>query len=262
MTDTVLFRKEEGFAVVTLNRPDKLNSFTGEMHARLAAVLDGVKRDKSVRALLLAGAGRAFSTGQDLADPATAPADPMPDLRHVLQRYYNPLIKTLHTLPIPVVCAVHGAAAGAGANIALACDIVLAAKSAKFIQPFCNLGLVPDSGGTWVLPRLVGHARAMGLALLGETLSGEQAASWGLVWKAVDDAALMDEALKLTRHLATRPTRGLALVKRALLASQGNSLDAQLALECELQSEAGFSHDYKEGVRAFMEKRTPSFKGE
>ena len=262
MTETVLFRKEESFAVITLNRPDKLNSFTGTMHERLAEILSEVKRDKTIRALLLTGTGRAFSTGQDLADPATAPAEPMPDLRRVLERHYSPLIKTLRTLPIPIVCAVNGAAAGAGANIALACDIVLAAKSAKFIQPFCNLGLVPDSGGTWILPRLVGHARAMGLALLGDTLTGEQAALWGLIWKAVDDAQLMDEALKLTRHLSTRPTKGLALIKRALLESQGNSLDAQLTLECELQSQAGFSHDYKEGVRAFMEKRIPNFKGE
>ncbi|MCG8595449.1 MAG: 2-(1,2-epoxy-1,2-dihydrophenyl)acetyl-CoA isomerase PaaG [Kiloniellales bacterium] len=247
-----------GVAVVTLNRPDKLNAFNEEMHLALRAVLERAEADSSVRALLLTGAGRGFCAGQDLGDRNVS-GDV--DLGHTLENFYNPLIRKLRALPLPVVCAVNGVAAGAGANIALACDIVLAARSAKFVQAFCRLGLVPDSGGTYSLPRLVGEARAKGLALLGEPLTAERAEAWGLIWRAVDDEALMEEARKLATHLATQPTAGLAKSKQAIQASLDNDLDAQLDLERDLQREAGRSADYREGVAAFMEKRAAVFQG-
>lgn len=247
-----------GVAVVTLNRPDKLNAFNEEMHLALRAALERAEADSSVRALLLTGAGRGFCAGQDLGDRNVS-GDV--DLGHTLENFYNPLIRKLRALPLPVVCAVNGVAAGAGANIALACDIVLAARSAKFVQAFCRLGLVPDSGGTYSLPRLVGEARAKGLALLGEPLTAERAEAWGLIWRAVDDEALMEEARKLATHLATQPTAGLAKSKQAIQASLDNDLDAQLDLERDLQREAGRSADYREGVAAFMEKRAAVFQG-
>ena len=247
-----------GVAVVTLNRPDKLNAFNEEMHLALRAVLERAEADSSVRALLLTGAGRGFCAGQDLGDRNVS-GDV--DLGHTLENFYNPLIRKLRALPLPVVCAVNGVAAGAGANIALACDIVLAARSAKFVQAFCRLGLVPDSGGTYSLPRLVGEARAKGLALLGEPLTAERAEAWGLIWRAVDDEALMEEARKLATHLVTQPTAGLAKSKQAIQASLDNDLDAQLDLERDLQREAGRSADYREGVAAFMEKRAAVFQG-
>jgi 2-(1,2-epoxy-1,2-dihydrophenyl)acetyl-CoA isomerase len=258
---SVLFAVQDGYAVVTLNRPDRLNSFNAEMHERLRAVLGEAKRSDDVRALLLTGAGRGFCAGQDLSDRVVA-ADAAPvDLGTTISTYYNPLIRTLHELPKPVVCAVNGVAAGAGANIALACDVVLAARSASFVQAFCRIGLVPDSGGTYFLPRLVGTARAMGLALLGDKLGAEDAERWGLVWKCVDDARLMDEARGLAAQLAAGPTKGLGEIKRALYASPGNSLDAQLDFERDLQRELGRSADYREGVAAFMQKRPPRFTG-
>lgn len=259
--DTILFKVTDGYATITLNRPDKLNAFSTEMHGALREALAKVAEDAEIRAALLTGAGRAFCSGQDLSDRAFKPGDGPLDLGQSLDRFYNPLIRTLRGLPKPVVCAVNGVAAGAGANIALACDIVLAARSANFIQAFCRLGLVPDSGGSYVLPRLIGTARAMGLTLLGEPLSAERAAEIGLIWKCVEDDKLMDEARGLARHLATRPTKGLALIKQAINASLSNDLDRQLDLERDLQRIAGRTEDYQEGVSAFLAKRKPSFKG-
>ncbi len=257
----VLFERDAGVAEITLNRPDKLNAFNEEMHRALARCLDTVAADPGLRAVLLTGAGRGFCAGQDLGDRAAGEDGEPPDLGRTLETFYNPLVRRLRRLDRPVVCAVNGVAAGAGANLALACDIVLAARSASFIQAFCRIGLVPDSGGTWFLPRLVGDARARGLALLGDKLPAEQAAAWGLVWRVVEDGELMSEARALARRLADAPTRGLALIKRALDASWGHDLDAQLDLERDLQREAGRTEDYREGVRAFLEKRPPRFRG-
>ncbi|WP_349360921.1 2-(1,2-epoxy-1,2-dihydrophenyl)acetyl-CoA isomerase PaaG [Stappia sp.] len=253
--------REGGVLIVTLNRPDKLNSFNEAMHAELRAALDIAENDPDVRALLLTGAGRGFCAGQDLGDRVFSDDAGPPDLTRTIEANYNPLIRRMKALPKPIVCAVNGVAAGAGANIALACDIVLAAKSAKFIQAFAKIGLVPDSGGTWTLPQLVGLARAKALALLATPVPAEQAESWGMIWKAVDDAALMDEALKLTRELAEAPTFGLGLIKQAMEAATDNTLDAQLDLERDLQGRAGRSPDYREGVSAFLAKRAPVFTG-
>lgn len=262
MTDTILVEKRQGYYTLTLNRPDRLNSFTEAMHGELKSALDIAEADGQCRALLLTGAGRGFCAGQDLSDRVRSDEDaPPPDLGDTLERLYNPLIRRLRAMPIPIVCAVNGVAAGAGANIALACDIVLAAKSAKFIQAFAKLGLVPDAGGTYTLPRLVGPARARGLALLAEPLAAEKAEEWGLIWKCHDDADLMEEAHKLAAHLATQPTFGLAQIKQALDGSQSNTLDQQLDLERDLQRRAGTSDDYSEGVAAFMNKRAPNFSG-
>ncbi len=260
--DTILFQVQDGVATLTLNRPESLNSFNTAMHGEIREVLKQVKQDRTIRCLLLTGAGRGFCAGQDLNDRAVAPGEAMPDLSLSIKQNYNPLVRSLMTLDKPVVCAVNGVAAGAGANIALACDIVLAARSANFIQGFSKIGLIPDSGGTWTLPRLVGRARAMGMAMLSGKLSAEQAAQWGLIWQVVDDEQLMDEAHSLAAHLASQPTKGLALTKRAINAAGGNSLEQQLELECDLQQIAGCSHDYREGVAAFVGKRKPQFKGE
>lgn len=257
----ILFTIEQGVATLTLNRPEQLNSFNAAMHKEVREALKQVRQHAKVRCLLITGAGRGFCAGQDLGDRNVAPGTAAPDLGESIEKNYNPLIRALRDLPMPVICAVNGVAAGAGANIALACDITLAAKSASFIQAFCKIGLVPDSGGTWTLPRAVGMARAKALALLGDRLSAEQAEQWGMIWRCVDDAALQDEALKLARQLATQPTYGLALIKRALNASASNSFDEQLDLERDLQRLAGRSEDYREGVSAFMAKRTPEFKG-
>ena len=246
---------------ITLNRPDKLNAFDPEMHKQLRLALEQARDDAAVRALLLTGAGRGFCAGQDLSERNVSGEAAPIDLSVSLGSNYNPLVRRMRELPKPIVCAVNGVAAGAGANIALACDLVIAARSASFVQSFSKLGLVPDSGGTWFLPRLAGSARAMGLALLGEKLSAEDAERWGLIWKAVDDGKLLSEAGAIARALANGPTKGYGLVKRALYASWGNSLDAQLDLERDLQREAGFSEDYREGVAAFMQKRTPNYKG-
>jgi 2-(1,2-epoxy-1,2-dihydrophenyl)acetyl-CoA isomerase len=258
---TILLRIAEGTATITLNRPDKLNAFNETMHRELAQALDRVEADATIRAVLLTGAGRGFCAGQDLGDRMVGEGEAPPDLGDTLQRTYNPLIRRICRLERPVVCAVNGVAAGAGANLAFNSDIVLAARSAQFLEPFCKLGLVPDAGGTYILPRLVGSARARGLALLGEPLSAEQAEAWGLIWRVVDDERLMDEATALARRLATQATGGLGLIKRALLASATNSLDAQLDLERDLQREAGRTEDYREGVAAFMAKRPPTFRG-
>jgi 2-(1,2-epoxy-1,2-dihydrophenyl)acetyl-CoA isomerase len=258
--DPVLVERHEGWRVLTLNRPDRLNSFNEVMHERLMAALLEAEADESCRALLLTGAGRGFCAGQDLTNRVFEPGV-TPDLTKTIERWYNPLVRKLRSFRMPIVCAVNGVAAGAGANIALACDVVLAARSAKYIQAFAKIGLLPDSGGTWFLPRLVGSARARGLALLAEPLPAEKAEAWGLIWKAVDDESLMVEAEKLAAHLATQPTIGLGLTKRALEASWGNTLDRQLDLERDLQGEAGRTPDYAEGVSAFFAKRAPSFTG-
>lgn len=257
---TILFKIIDKVAILTLNRPDRLNSFNALMHKEVRDALKRVQIDDRIRVLLLTGAGRGFCTGQDLSSNiAIKTATPDPGV--VIEKGYNPLIRTLRGLEIPVICAVNGVAAGAGANLALACDIVLAARSATFSQSFCKIGLVPDAGGTWLLPRLVGSARAMALAMLGDEISAEQAAQWGMIWKCVDDAVLLDEADRLVRHLATQPAKGLALTKRALHAAAANSLDEQLDLERDYQRLAGRTEDFREGVAAFLEKREPVFKG-
>ena len=259
---TVLASLEAGVLSLTLNRPEKLNAFNPDMHQALRQGLERAAAESEVRAVLLTGAGRGFCAGQDLAErDVSAGAAPI-DLSVSLGSNYNPLVRRLRELPKPVICAVNGVAAGAGANIALACDLVLAARSARFVQAFSRIGLVPDSGGTYFLPRLVGTARAMGLALLAESIGAEQAEQWGLIWKAVEDDRLGNEALALARRLASGPTKGYGLLKKALNASSGNSLDAQLDLERDLQREAGFTEDYREGVSAFKEKREPRFKGQ
>jgi len=254
----VLVDRRDGYRVVTLNRPARLNAFNEALHQALAAALTEAEADQACRALLLTGAGRGFCAGQDLGD--RKPGEVL-DTGAALDKYYNPLVRRLRAMPFPVVAAVNGVAAGAGANLALACDIVLAARSASFVQAFARIGLVPDAGGTWFLPRLVGAARARGLALLAEPLPAEKAEAWGLIWKAVDDAALMADAEKMCAHFAQAPTVGLALTKRALDAAETNDLSTQLDLERDLQREAGATPDFAEGVRAFLEKRSPAFTG-
>ena len=248
-------------ATLTLSRPSVYNSFNRDMALALQNALDQCKDDPEVRAIYLTGAGKAFCAGQDLGDRSVSADGQMPDLGDSVEKNYNPLIRSIHNLEMPVVCAVNGVAAGAGASIALACDIVLAAKSASFIQAFCKIGLIPDSGGTWALPRLVGLARAKGLALLGDKLSAEQAEKWGLIWECVEDEELMEKATALATHFASQPTKGLAMTKRALRESTSNSLHEQLELEKEYMRIGGRTEDYKEGVAAFKEKRKPEFKG-
>jgi len=259
--ESILHQSAGGIARVTLNRPDRLNSFTATMHEELRDALAKVRADPSARVLLLTGAGRGFCAGQDLTDRAVAPGDAPVDLGASIEANYRPLVLALRSFPMPVVCAVNGVAAGAGANIALACDLVVAAKSANFIQAFCKIGLIPDSGGTFFLPRLVGTARAMGLALLGDKLSAQQAADWGLIWKCVDDAELVPTVDALLGQIALAPTRGLVATRRALHASSHATLETQLDLERDLQRELGNSADYREGVAAFLAKRAPQFTG-
>jgi 2-(1,2-epoxy-1,2-dihydrophenyl)acetyl-CoA isomerase len=259
--EQIAFTRDAGVARITLNRPDRLNSFTSRMHEEVRSALQEVRGDASLRVLLLTGAGRGFCAGQDLSDRAVAPGAEPVDLGASIEQNYKPLVLGLRALPLPVVCAVNGVAAGAGANLALACDIVIAARSAAFIQAFTKIGLIPDSGGTFFLPRLVGTARAMGLAMLGDRVTAEQAVSWGLIWQCVDDAELGPTVERLLAQLAQAPTKGLASIKRALYASAGNTLDAQLSLERDLQRELGYSDDYREGVAAFLAKRPPNFSG-
>jgi 2-(1,2-epoxy-1,2-dihydrophenyl)acetyl-CoA isomerase len=258
-SNTVLQGFEAGVLTLTLNRPEKLNSLNEEMHFALRAGFQRAADDAGVRAVLLTGAGRGFCAGADLGD--RDPRKERPDLAAIIERLYNPTLRLIRSLDKPVVCAVNGVAAGAGANIALACDIVLAARSARFIQAFAKIGLIPDAGGSWSLARILGEPRAKALALLAEPLDAETAAAWGMIWRAVDDAALMDEARAVAARLAAGPTRGFGLTKRAIQAAAGNSLDAQLDLERDLQGEAGRSDDYAEGVVAFLEKRKPEFAG-
>lgn len=263
MTDgrTVLVDHADGVCRITLNRPDKLNAFNTEMHVALFAALSEAATDEDVRAILVTGAGRAFCAGQDLGDRDPSISGETRDLGATLERTYNPLIRRIRSLDKPVVCAVNGVAAGAGASLALACDIVLAARTAKFIQAFSKIGLVPDSGATWSLPHLVGEARAKGLALTGMPLPAETAAEWGMIWGVVADGMLMGEAEALAADLATGPTVGLGLTKRAIQAAGANTMDAQLDLERDLQREAGRTPDYGEGVSAFLDKRKPVFTG-
>jgi len=261
MTDTVQIALADGVLTLTLNRPEKLNSFNEDMHLTLRAGFERAEADSAVRAVLLTGSGRGFSAGQDLGDRDPRKGGPAPDLGHTLETFYNPTLRLIRNLPKPVVCAVNGVAAGAGANIALACDIVLAARSAKFIQAFAKIGLIPDAGGSWSLARILGEPRAKALALTAEPLSAEKAAEWGLIWKAVDDAALMEEARALAASLAAGPTLGLGLTKKLIQSAATNSLDEQLDLERDCQRQAGRSADYAEGVTAFLDKRKPEFTG-
>ncbi|HXS26328.1 MAG TPA: 2-(1,2-epoxy-1,2-dihydrophenyl)acetyl-CoA isomerase PaaG [Steroidobacteraceae bacterium] len=256
--ETILFSLEEGIARVTLNRPEKLNAFNTAMHTELRGALTEARRG-GARVLILSGAGRAFSAGQDLADRAAGGA-PL-DLGATIDATYNPLVRSLRELPCPVIAAVHGVAAGAGASVALACDLVIAGKSASFIQAFGRIGLLPDSGGTWNLPRLVGTARALGLALTGERLGAEQAAAWGMIWRCVEDAELGPTVEELARQLATAPTRALASTKEAIYGSWQRTLSEQLDVERDMQRELGMSEDFREGVAAFLEKRAARFKG-
>lgn len=258
--DPILIDNRGAWRIITLSRPDRLNSFNEAMHRALAKALDDAAADADCRAVLLTGAGRGFCAGQDLSDVAASGNGP-PDLGATIETFYNPLVRRIRALNKPVICAVNGTAAGAGANIAFACDIVLAARSAKFIQSFAKIGLVPDSGGTWLLPRLAGEARAKGMALLGEPVTAETAQTWGLIWRAIDDDKLRTEAEALTAHLANQPTQGLAMIKQAFNMSATNTLDAQLDLERDLQREAGRTPDYAEGVDAFIAKRPPNFTG-
>lgn len=255
--ETIIFSLADGIARLTLNRPDRLNSFTVRMHEEVA---DALGRLDAARVLVLTGAGRGFCAGQDLGDRAVAPGEDV-DLGDSLEKRYNPLIKTLTGLPMPVIARVNGVAAGAGANIALACDLVIASRSARFIQSFSKLGLIPDSGGTWMLPRLVGHARALGLALTGESVDAERAAEWGMIWKVVDDALLDEEVDNLASSLASGPTRGLAAIKFSISTSWARGFGNQLEYERKMQGTLGHSEDYKEGVAAFGEKRAPRFVG-
>ncbi len=262
MADTVLLVKHlENCRVLTLNRPQKLNAFNIALHKALRAALDEAANDADCRALLITGAGRGFCAGQDLDERNPEKLGDNPDLGETIEAWYNPLVRQIRALEFPVVCAVNGVAAGAGANVALACDIVLAAKSARFIQAFAKIGLVPDSGGTWTLPHLIGEARAKGLAMTAEPVMAEKAADWGMIWKAVDDESLMDEALEMVRGFARAPTHALGLAKQAIHASATNTLDEQLDLERTLQREAGRAPDYREGVMAFLEKRKAVFTG-
>ncbi|HEY5761127.1 MAG TPA: 2-(1,2-epoxy-1,2-dihydrophenyl)acetyl-CoA isomerase PaaG [Steroidobacter sp.] len=258
---TILFEVSGGVARLTLNRPDRLNSFNVQMHGEVREALAQLKNNSEARVLVFSGAGRGFCAGQDLGDRAVAPGGQGVDLGDSIENYYKPLVLALRNLPMPVIGAVNGVAAGAGANIALACDLVIATKSASFVQAFSKLGLVPDSGGTWFLPRLLGNARAMGLALLGDKLPAEQAAQWGLIWRCVEDAEFKGAVDQLATQLAAAPTRGLARTKQAIYESWSHSLEQQLDQERDFQRELGRSQDYAEGVAAFTEKRTPKFTG-
>lgn len=254
MNDTVIRQQRDGVLVLTLNRPDRINALTGPVHAALMEAFAAAEADKACRAVLLHGAGRGFCAGQDLTE-----VNPGGDAGAALETRYNPLVRAMRGSRLPIVAAVHGVAAGAGANLALAADIVLAAKSASFLQAFARIGLIPDAGGTWFLPRLVGDARARAMCLLADAVTGEQAAEWGLVWRAVDDETLMDEAHAVAARLARGPGEAFARIKQALNDSGANTLGAQLDLERDLQRACGYSADFKEGVEAFIAKRPARF---
>ena len=259
---TVTSEPRAGYHVITLNRPDKLNSFNVQQHADLRVALDRAEADRACRAVILTGAGRGFCAGQDLSDRSvTVNAGETPNLNDTLGLHYNPLVRRLAAFPVPVICAVNGIAAGAGANIALACDIVIAAKSAKFLQAFAKIGLMPDAGGTWTLPRLVGPARARGLAMLAEPIDAETAERWGMIYKVFDDAALMPAAEAMAQKLAQSSTAALVTIREALSKAESNTLDQQLEVERVLQQRLATAPDYAEGVTAFFEKRAPKFAG-
>lgn len=260
MSNSIIVQAHENWVEITLNRPDRLNSFNDEMHLALRAALEDA-RDKGLRAVLLTGAGRGFCAGQDLGDRDPSKMTSPPDLGATVRTYYGPLVRLIRSLKFPVVCAVNGVAAGAGANLALACDIVLAAQSAKFIQSFSKVGLIPDTGGSWHLPHLLGEARAKGLAFTAQPLPAQQAEDWGLIWKAIADDDLMAEARAMTAKFAKGPTLGLGLSKAAIQAACTHTLDEQLDLEADYMKTCGESADYAEGVSAFLEKRPPNFKG-
>jgi 2-(1,2-epoxy-1,2-dihydrophenyl)acetyl-CoA isomerase len=259
--ESIVYSVEAGIARLTLSRPDRLNSFTDAMHEEVRQALGAVEADTSVRVLVLSGAGRAFCAGQDLNDRSVAVGEAMPDLGLSVEKNYKPLILRLQNLRVPVICAVNGVAAGAGASLAFACDIVIAAKSASFLQAFSKIGLIPDTGGTWFLPQRVGMARALGLAMLAEKLPAEKAAAWGLIWDCVDDAALLSTVDALASQFAVAPTQALVRTRQAMRAAVTNNLETQLDLERDMMRELGQAHDYREGVAAFMAKRTPVFKG-
>ncbi len=260
MSDTILAQDHGNWVEITLNRPDKLNSFNEDMHLALRGALESA-RDNGARAVLLTGAGRGFCAGQDLGDRDPSKMDGPPDLGHTVRTFYAPLVRLIRSLNFPVICAVNGVAAGAGANLALACDMVLAGESAKFIQSFSKVGLIPDTGGSWHLPRLLGEARAKGLAFTAQPLKAKQAEDWGLIWKALPDEDLMTEARAMAQQFANGPTLGLGLTKQSIQAAAVNTLSDQLDLEADAMKTCGESADYAEGVASFLEKRAPNFHG-
>jgi 2-(1,2-epoxy-1,2-dihydrophenyl)acetyl-CoA isomerase len=259
MSEHLLVDREDAVMRITLNRPEKLNAVTTDMLDAARRAFEEAAGDADTRVVVLSGAGRGFCAGQDLAEPGIAPGS---DLGVVIERHYNPLVRAIRKLEKPVIARVNGVAAGAGANLAFACDLVIAAASAKFVESFARIGLLPDSGGTWMLPRLVGHARAVGLAMLGAPITAQQAYEWGAIWRVVDDTELDGACDELARNLAAAPTRGLGAMKLALSAGWTNDIEAQLQLERDVQRMLGATSDFREGVEAFTQKREPSFKGE